>query len=260
MGWSIVARDCTTGQYGVIVASRFLACGALIPHAGAACAAATQGYTNPLWGTESMAQMQDGAAAPDVLDRLVGRDRGRDRRQCHMIDATGHSAVYTGSDCPDWAGHVTETGVTVAGNNLSGPEVLAETLTTYLYAGPVAFAERLILAMQAGERAGGDRRGRQSAALIIHRGEDYPWLDLRVDDHGDPLAEMQRLYEVAGEDYLFVADGLPTREDFSRGADRSGIDRAIAVDRRRRADEGRISRSLASGAGVQAPPSRPPEE
>ena len=252
MAWSVVARDCSTGQYGVIVASRFLAAGALIARASASSAAATQGLTNPYWAIEGVRRTAGGEAAEDVLESLIARDGGRNRRQCHLIDAEGRTAAFTGQDCPDWAGDAAETGVSVAGNALAGAAVVAETLTAYLYAEDLPFAERLIHAMEAGEAAGGDRRGRQSAALLIHRGEDYPWLDLRVDDHGDPLAELRRLYEVAGEQYLYIADTLPTRENFSGGTDRSAIEAAIRVDTRRREEEGRVSRSLARDPGSKA--------
>ena len=129
---------------------------------------------------------------------------------------------------------------------LAGPAVIAETLAAYQAHGDLPFAERLMTAMEAGEAAGGDKRGTQSAALCIHRSEDYPWLDLRADDHPDPLAELRRLYDVAHERYLHVAEAMPTRANFSGMTDRTGIDAAIhAADEQRKA-EGRPSRSFAT--------------
>ena len=247
MTYSIVARDPSTGQYGVAVASRFFAVGALVPHVrGGRCAVATQAFVNPVWGLESARRLADGETAEAVLADLVARDDGRAQRQIHMIDSAGHSAAHTGAECIDWCGHLIAGGVSVAGNMLAGPDVIADTLASYRANMALPFAERLMTAMEAGEAAGGDKRGRQSAALRIHRDDDYPWIDIRADDHADPLAELRRLLDVAQERYLHFADAIPTRANFSGMTDRTPLDAAIAAEEARRRSEGRASRSFAT--------------
>jgi uncharacterized Ntn-hydrolase superfamily protein len=248
MTWSIVARDPETGALGVAVASRFFAVGALVPHIRAGRGAvATQAFISPVWGIEAADRIARGEAAAEIVADLVARDAGQAQRQIHMIDAAGRSAAHTGASCIDWAGHLIGEGVSVAGNMLAGPEVVAETLKSYRANAALPFAERLMTAMEAGEAAGGDKRGRQSAALRIHRDQDYPWLDIRADDHADPLAELRRLYAVAQERFLYVAEIMPTRQNFSGMADRSPIDRKIAEEEARRAAAGIPSASHASG-------------
>jgi uncharacterized Ntn-hydrolase superfamily protein len=247
MTYSIVARDRATGHLGIAVASRFFAVGAIVPHIrGGHGAVATQAFVNPLWGVEGADRLAAGEAPEAVLADLVARDEGRDQRQAHMMDAAGRVAAHTGADCVDWCGDMEGEDASVAGNMLAGPEVLADTLTAWEASGNLPFAERMLAAMRAGEDAGGDRRGRQSACLVIHHGEDYPWLDIRADDHADPLAELERLLAVAGERYLHVAEILPTRENFSGRPDRAGVDAAIAEAEARRAAEGRPSASHAT--------------
>lgn len=247
MTYSIVARDPATGWHGVAVASRFFAVGALVPHIrGGRCAIATQAFVSPVWGLEAADRLARGEAAEAVVADFVARDGGQAQRQIHMIDSAGRSAAHTGAACIDWCGHLIAEGVSVAGNMLAGPQVIEATLASYLAQMDLPFAERLMTAMEAGEAAGGDKRGRQSAALRIHRSEDYPWLDIRADDHPDPLAELRRLWDVANERYLHVAEVMPTRENFSGTTDRSGIDAAIAAEEARRRQAGHVSRSFAT--------------
>ncbi|PUB19145.1 DUF1028 domain-containing protein [Yoonia sediminilitoris] len=247
MTYSIVARDPETGAYGVAVASRFFAVGALVPHIrGGKCAVATQAFINPLFGLEGADRLAAGETADAVLTDMIGRDGGRAQRQLHMVDSTGRVAAHTGAECIDWAGHATGDSVSVAGNMLAGPDVVAQTLACYNAHMDLPFAERLLTAMEAGAAAGGDKRGTQSAALCIHRTEDYPWLDIRADDHPDPLAELRRLLDVAGERYLHFAKILPTADNFSGLTDRASVDAAIAAEEVRRKAEGRKSRSFAT--------------
>ena len=145
----------------------------------------------------------------------------------------------------DWAGHILGDGHSVAGNMLAGPRVIEATSEAYLANAALPFAERLITAMVAGEDAGGDKRGRQAAGLVIHRGENHPWLDLRADDHPDPLAELARLWDVAQERYVHFAKGMPSAGRFSGYPNRDGIDADIAAAEARRKAEGRPSRSYA---------------
>ncbi|WJY21533.1 DUF1028 domain-containing protein [Fontisubflavum oceani] len=247
MTYSIVARDAETGQYGVAVASRFFAVGALVPHLrGGKCAVATQAFVSPIWGIEAADRMAKGEAAADVMADLVARDDGQAIRQIHMIDAQGQTAAHTGSDCVEWCGHIAGDGVSVAGNMLAGPAVIADSLAAYEAHLHLPLPERLMTAMEAGQAAGGDKRGTQSAALVVHRTEDYPWLSLRADDHPDPLEEIRRLYDVAHERFVHVADAMPTRDNFSGTTDRTGIDAAIMASDEKRRAEGRASRSFAT--------------
>lgn len=129
MTYSIVARDPETGQYGVAVASRFFAVGALVPHIrGGSCAIATQAFVNPMLGIEGARRLAAGEGADAVLADMMARDGGRLQRQIHMIDSAGRSAAHTGAECIDWAGHLIADGVSVAGNMLAGPAVVARTL------------------------------------------------------------------------------------------------------------------------------------
>lgn len=247
MTYSIVARDPATGHHGVAVASRFFAVGALVPHLrGGKCAVATQAFVSPIWGIEAADRMAAGEAAEAVRDDLVARDAGQAIRQIHMVDSEGLVAAHTGAGCVDWCGHIAGDGVSVAGNMLAGPDVIAATLAAYEGNMELPLAERLMTAMEAGAGAGGDKRGTQSAALVIHRTEDYPWLSLRADDHPDPLAELRRLYDVAHERFLHVAEAMPTRENFSGVTDRTEIDAAIAAAEAKRKAQGRASRSFAT--------------
>jgi len=247
MTYSIVARDPETGHYGVAVASRFFAVGALVPHLrGGKCAVATQAFVSPIWGMEAADRLAQGETAPEVTADLVTRDDGQAIRQIHMVDADGRVAAHTGADCVDWCGHLADDGVSVAGNMLAGEAVLGDTLRAYRDNMQLPLAERLMFAMEAGHAAGGDKRGTQSAALVIHRSEDYPWLSLRADDHPDPLGELRRLYDVALERFIHITDAMPTTADFSGTTDRTGIDAAIAAEDARRKAEGRKSRSFAT--------------
>ena len=244
MTYSLIAKD-ADGSVGVIVASKFFACGAVVPFVSGRVAVASQAFCNPIWGTEGRARMMAGEGAQQVLDDLAARDDGCAIRQAHMMDASGGFAAHTGADCVDWAGHIIGEGHSVAGNMLAGPRVIEATSEAYLANAHLPFAERLITAMVAGEKEGGDKRGRQAAGLVIHRGEDHAWLDLRADDHADPLAELARLWDVAQERYVHFAKGMPSSERFSGYPTRDGIDADIAAAEARRMAEGRPSRSHA---------------
>ncbi len=210
MTWSIVAKDRETGLYGLAIASRFFAVGALCPWAeGGVGAVCTQALVNPTLGPRSLALLRDGLHAPDVRDILIGGDQGRAQRQLHLIDAAGRTAAHTGESCIDWCGHLAADGISVAGNMLAGPDVVAETLAAFEANLEQPIVERLIAAMKAGEAAGGDKRGKQSAALLIQGDEAYPRLSLRADDHSDPLAELTRLYDVAKERFIAFSAAFP---------------------------------------------------
>lgn len=197
--FSIVARDPANGDLGVAVASKFLAVGSVVPwvRAGAG-AVATQALANVGYGPRGLTLMAEGASAQDTLAALLADDPEREHRQVGLVDARGGVAAHTGSACMDWAGHVVGEGFAAQGNILAGAGVV-EAFAEAFAAARGELAERLLGALQAGDTAGGDRRGRQSAALYVARaGGSYGgtldrYIDLRVDDHPHPVQELTRL-------------------------------------------------------------------
>ncbi len=243
MTWSIVARD-PTGAFGVAVASRFFAVGALCAHARSRVGAlATQALVNPSYGAHGLDLLAQGADSAAVVRSLTGADAGRDHRQLQVIDATGQAAAHTGRACIDWCGHLVRDGFAVAGNMLAGSPVIADAAAAYEAGRDLPFAERLIGALAAGESAGGDKRGKQAAALLIYTTENYPFLDLRVDDHEQPLEELRRLYDKSLERFQPFLACLP-----SRARPAGIIDRAVI--------EAEIERFQAARAAPDAPAHR----
>lgn len=246
MTYSIVARDFETGVLGVAVASRFFAVGSLVPHISHNAAIATQAFVNPMWGVEGLPRLRAGESAETVITDFAVRDNGAAIRQAHMIDAQGNSAAHTGEGCIDWAGHLIADSVSVAGNMLAGPGVVADTLQSFQDNAALPFVERLLVAMEAGEAAGGDKRGKQAAAIRIHAGQDYPRYDLRVDDHANPLVELRRLLAVTEERAIHFAMTMATAENFSGTTDRTELDAAIARADAARKAAGETSPSFAT--------------
>ncbi len=232
MTWSILARDPATGALGGALATRFFAAGALCLHVeGGAGALATQALVNPLYAAGALPRLRVGADPAVVAGDLTGPDQGRAHRQLHVVDAQGRIAQHTGDACIGWAGSVQAEGVSVAGNMLAGPAVVAATLAAYLAAAG-SMAERLMTAMEAGEAAGGDKRGRQSAALKVCTADPYPDLDIRTDDHPDPLAELRRLHRVSLERFAVFRRFMPGARNPHGTFDRAVIDAAVARDGR----------------------------
>jgi len=204
--WSIVARD-DDGSFGVAIASRFFAVGALCVHTRrAAGALSTQALMNPLYGPQGIELLAGGASPDDVVQRLTSADEGRAQRQLHIVGASGRAAAWTGEQCIDWCGHAVHDGFSVAGNMLAGPQVLEATVDAFVATRGRPLGERLLAAMAAGDAAGGDKRGKQAAALRLHGDDDYARLDLRVDDHAEPIDELRRLYDKSFERFQpFIA-------------------------------------------------------
>jgi len=231
MTWSILARDPATGLFGIAIASRFFAVGALCPHAEAGVGAvSTQALMNPLLGPLALTAMRDGETPEAACARLVAEDEGRDQRQLHLVDREGRVGAHTGSRCVDWCGHRSLPGISVAGNMLVGAAVVEDTLEAFRERDGLPLVERLLAAMEAGEAAGGDKRGRQSAAILVQGDEPYPRLSLRVDDHVDPLAELRRLYGVAQERFIPFASAFPTPERPHGLLDRAVLDALVERD------------------------------
>lgn len=201
MTFSIVGRDDSGRSFGVAVASKFLAVGAAVPAASAGAGAlATQAMANLRYRPDGLLLLGDGVAATDVVPALTRDDDGRTHRQLGVVDRDGGSGSFTGIDCIPWAGHRNGPGYAVQGNCLTGPEVVAEAERAWHdSAGAPSLARRLLDALAAGDAAGGDKRGRQSAALLVvapgagYGGGSDVAVDLRVDDHPSPVVELERL-------------------------------------------------------------------
>lgn len=227
MTWSIIARD-ASGAFGVAIATRFFAVGSLCPHAQSGVGAlSTQALMNPHYGAQGLALLRDGVAAPEVVKRLIAPDEGREQRQVHVIDSAGRIGQHTGRQCVDWCGAVSGDGYSVAGNMLANDRVVRETAKAF-QGNRKAFAERLIGALEAGQAAGGDKRGKQSAALLIYSTEEYPELSLRVDDHTEPLVELRRLYDKAHERFIPFMRCGPSKARPWGVLDRAVIEQEIA--------------------------------
>ena len=225
---SIIARDPVTGALGGAVASRFFAVGAICIHAeGRVAVLSAQALVNPMYAVHAIRRLRNGEAADTVLAAVIAPDTGAAHRQFHVVDAASRIAQHTGASCVTWAGHVRGQDVSVVGNMLSGPQIVQRTLEA-CEAATGNLAERLLTAMEAGEVAGDDKRGKQSAALKICTRDPYPDLDIRADDHPDPLAELRRLYRVSRERFAVFRRFLPGTESPWGAFDRAVIDAAIA--------------------------------
>jgi len=236
MTWSIVARDPASGAFGVAIASRFFAVGALCPHAQSGLGAlSTQALVNPHYGKQGLELLLAGLEAPEIVRRLTAPDEGREHRQLHVIDAAGRIGQHTGAACVEWCGAIAGEDFSVAGNMLAGAAVLEETARVYRANAGVEFARRLIEALAAGEAAGGDKRGKQSAALLVCSGEDYPSLSMRVDDHAEPIAELRRLHEVAHERFVPFLHCAPRKAQPWGTTDRQQIEQHITEHGKSRA-------------------------
>lgn len=199
--FSIVAHDPQQACWGVAVESKFLAVGPVVPWAQAgAGAVATQAFANTGYGPRGLALLREGHSAKQVVERLTSEDEGRHQRQLGVVDAQGGSAAFTGKDCYDWAGHRTGPGYACQGNILTGAAVVEEIARAFEAGAGQPLAERLIAALRAGQAAGGDKRGQQSAALLVVRAEGGyggytdQLVNLRVDDYPTPIEELARLY------------------------------------------------------------------
>ncbi len=227
MTWSTLARDPTTGELGVAVVTRFFAVGALCPRVeGQVAALATQALVNPMLGIAGMERLRAGEPPAAVMAALLAADAWRESRQFPILGMSGEIAQHTGSDCVPWCGSVWPGNVSVAGNMLAGPRVVEATRDAYLASQGLPMADRLIAALEAGDAEGGDASGKQAAALMVASQDPYTDLDLRVDDHADPLAELRRPLGVARERYVHFRRFLAGR-DYPGVFDREVINAAI---------------------------------
>ena len=227
MTWSILARD-ESGFFGMAIASRFFAVGALCVHSRRGVGAlSSQALLNPLYGQAGLDLLAQQISPEQTIAQLIASDAGRDQRQLHILPHKGLPAAHTGAACVDWCGHLLEDGLSVAGNMLAGPKVLEHTAQAFKDTLGKPMGERLLAALDAGQAAGGDKRGKQAAALKIHNDEDYLQLDLRVDDHEEPFLELRRLYDKSLERFQPFLECLPSRHRPSGITERSEIDAHI---------------------------------
>jgi uncharacterized Ntn-hydrolase superfamily protein len=212
--FSIVGFDPGRGDWGVAVASKFPAVGAVVPFARAGVGAiATQAWANVAYGPDGLGMLAAGRSAEQAVAALTTADEGRDQRQVGVVDTTGVGASFTGDRCMPWAGHVVGEGFTCQGNILAGPEVV-EAMAGAFVETEGDLVDRLLAALDAGDEAGGDRRGKQSAAVLVARagggydGRSDRYVDLRVDDHPEPVRELHRIFEVYDQEILVRNDPL----------------------------------------------------
>ena len=249
--YSIVACDLDAGQWGVAVQSKFLAVGSVVPwaepHVGAI---ATQSYANPRYGPEGLALLREGRSAEEAVGALTAVDPGRAERQLGIVDGQGRAATFTGSECHDWAGGRTGPSYAAQGNILVSGETVDALAATFEQNGHLSLAERLLECLAAAQAAGGDRRGQQSASLlVVEKDAGYAKLsdvvvDLRVDDHESPISELRRLYGLHNE--LFGATPL---EDWVT------VDETLGAELRDRLArlgyDGELGKALGDWAGTE---------
>ncbi|AXF55246.1 DUF1028 domain-containing protein [Salicibibacter kimchii] len=212
--FSITARCEKTGQFGVAVSTNLPAVGSMCPFVKAEVGAiATQSFVNPYIGINGLKYLEVGMSAQEVLDHIKKEDPEPELRQFSIVDNTGQAVAFSGERCDGWYGHRVGNTYAVAGNMLVGEDTILEMEASFHKTVDLSLAERLMKALGAGQAAGGDKRGRQSAALKVVSTEDYPLVDLRVDEHSDPVNELARVYEVAQTDLFPFIESLPTIEN-----------------------------------------------
>ncbi len=212
MTFSIAAMDPLTRALGVAVTTKYLAVGSLCPFVQAGVGAiATQAAVNPSFGPRGLRLLAEGLTPEQTMRVLLEGDDGRAHRQVSVVSAHAQSVSFTGAETVPWSGHRTGEGYAVAGNMLVGEETVAAAEAAFLGSEGQSLPERLLRAIEAGQAAGGDKRGRQSAAIVVYTTEEYPYLDFRVDDHPEPVAELRRIYELSKSEYLRWKEYMPSR-------------------------------------------------
>ncbi len=199
---------------GVGVASKYLAVGAVCSHTQAGVGAvSTQAYGNPYLGVDSLTLLQQGLDAQQALTRVLKQDPGREKRQLLVVNNRGNAAAFTGSLATPWCGHIEGQGYAVAGNMLTGETVIKAMADAFEQSAGEELAERLLRALEAGQQAGGDKRGRQAAHLQVVHTEAWKYVDLRVDEHPNPIEELRRIFEVAKRELFPFRNLYPTRNN-----------------------------------------------
>jgi len=225
MTWSITAYDPKTNAFAVAVATKAFAVGASCPFVRSGVGAvSTQSMTNRYLGPAVLDGLARGLAPAAAIEGALAGDEGRGLRQVHAVDRFGRTAAWTGQNCVEWCGSVAADGISVAGNMLAGEPTIQQTLRTWNTSDDLAMPERLMAAMLAGEAAGGDRRGKQSAAMVMITTEDFPDLNLRVDDHAEPLQELRRLLDIWRVESIARLGSAPSKANPSGVTDLGAIE------------------------------------
>jgi uncharacterized Ntn-hydrolase superfamily protein len=212
--FSIAARCARTGMLGVAVSTAVPGVGGICPFVKPGVGAiATQSWVNPYLGIDGLKLLAEGRTAQETLDALIAADPGKDVRQLGVVDAAGRSAAFSGAQCTQWFGHITGPEFSVQGNMLVGEATIRGMADAFTGTEALSLPERLLVALESGQAAGGDKRGRQSAAILVFKTEEFPYLSLRVDEHRHPVAELRRVFEVARHQLLPFVDGMPSREN-----------------------------------------------
>ncbi|MBO1002943.1 DUF1028 domain-containing protein [Pseudogracilibacillus auburnensis] len=211
--FSITARCARTGQFGIAISTKIPAVGSLTTYAKAGIGAiASQSFVNPYIGINGLKYLEENVSAQEVLDRLLEEDPVPEIRQFSIVDKHGQAVAFTGDKSDSWKGHLTGENYAVAGNMLVNEATIEEMAQSFEKETELPLADRLLQALQAGQNAGGDKRGKQSGALYIVDKEEYPFIDLRVDEHHDPVVELTRVYKVAQKELFPFVRLLPTLE------------------------------------------------
>ncbi len=212
MTFSIAAHCPRTGQLGVAVSTAVPAVGAMCPYVKPGVGAvSTQSWVNPYLAIEALDLMEQGRSGPEALTAVLERDGAKDLRQIGVVDAQGRAASWSGESCTEWFGHIVDRHFAVQGNMLVGEATVSAMAAAFRGDEALDLAERMLLALEAGQAAGGDKRGRQSASLKVYASEDYALWDLRVDEHAYPVAELRRVFEIARLQLLPFVKGMPKR-------------------------------------------------
>jgi uncharacterized Ntn-hydrolase superfamily protein len=215
MTFSITARCERTGMLGVAVSTARPAVGSLVPYVKTGIGAiATQATVNPFYGLDGIKLLAEGKLPSEVLEQLLASDPDQERRQCAIVDKYGNATGFTGKDTVPWQGHKIGFQFVVAGNMLTGPETIDAMFETYQALKNESLPERLLAALASGQEAGGDKRGKQSAALYVVDQEEYPLVDVRADEHHEPVQELIRIYKQCQEDlFPYTANLVKRREE-----------------------------------------------
>ncbi|MGG3564454.1 DUF1028 domain-containing protein [Neobacillus rhizosphaerae] len=217
MTFSITARCQKTGMLGVAVSTARPAVGSLVPYVKAGVGAiATQALVNPFYGIDGIKFLAEGLSVDEILEQLVAADSDCERRQFAIVDRFGNATGFTGKETVPWQGHLIGNQFVVAGNMLTGPETIEAMFETFQALENVSLPERLLAVLASGQEAGGDKRGRQSAALYVVHEEEYPLVDIRVDEHEEPVKELIRVYEKCQENLFPYTVNLLKRKEGSR--------------------------------------------
>ena len=212
--FSIVGRSARTGQFGVAVSTADVGAGRMITWAKAGVGAvATQSWPSLYLAIDALRLMQEGSSATEALAKVLADDPGRSVRQVGIVDKDGGSATFSGEECTTWYGGITGPDFAAQGNMLIRGETVSAMAASFLATADLDLSERLMLALEAGQAGGGDKRGRQCAALLVVDREEFPLWDIRVDENPNPVPELRRIYEIARTDLLPFIEGLPTREN-----------------------------------------------